>query len=172
VLDEIGRGTSTFDGLSIARAVVEEVHERLGARTLFATHFHEIARLEAELPRVRVFNAAVAEEGGELVFLRRIVPGGASRSFGIQVARLAGLPTSVTERAEQILKELEAGAANGHADGAWADGPTQLALDGFGAAGVDAGRLLGELRRVDVWQLTPGEAIGKLAELRRLAGAG
>ncbi|HEY3083713.1 MAG TPA: DNA mismatch repair protein MutS [Chloroflexota bacterium] len=174
VLDEIGRGTSTFDGLSIARAVVEEVHQRLGARTLFATHFHEIARLETELPRVRVFNAAVAEEGGELVFLRRIVPGGASRSFGIQVARLAGLPASVTERAEQILKELEAGSANGHAEGAWADGPTQLALDGFETTGSDAGilGLLGELRRMDVWQMTPGEAIVKLAELRRLAGAG
>jgi DNA mismatch repair protein MutS len=172
VLDEIGRGTSTFDGLSIARAVVEEVHERLGARTLFATHFHEIARLESELPRVRVFNAAVAEEGGELVFLRRIVPGGASRSFGIQVARLAGLPSSVTQRAEQILRELENGATNGHADVPPLDGPTQLALDGFGPPGVDAGRLLGELRKMDVWQMTPVEAIGKLAELRRLAGAG
>jgi DNA mismatch repair protein MutS len=104
--------------------------------------------------------------------LRRIVPGGASRSFGIQVARLAGLPASVTERAEQILRELEAGSTNGHADAARVDGPTQLALDGFDTAGIDAGRLLGELRRMDVWQMTPGEAIGKLAELRRLAGAG
>jgi DNA mismatch repair protein MutS len=174
VLDEIGRGTSTFDGLSIARAVVEEVHQRVGARTLFATHFHEIARLEAELPRVRVFNAAVAEEDGELVFLRRIVPGGASRSFGIQVARLAGLPLSVTERAEQILLELEAGSANGHVADGSDGGPRQLALDGFEPGGVDAGipGLLGELRRMDVWQMTPLEAIGKLAELRRLAGGG
>jgi DNA mismatch repair protein MutS len=108
VLDEIGRGTSTFDGLAIAEAVVRETHDVLRARTLFATHFHELARLEDELPRLRVFNASVSEEGNEVVFLRRIVLGAASRSYGVQVARLAGLPTRVTERATRILEGLEA----------------------------------------------------------------
>jgi DNA mismatch repair protein MutS len=107
VLDEIGRGTSTFDGLAIARAVVEDIHDRIGARTLFATHFHELARLGDELERVAVFNVAVAEEGDGVVFLRKVVPGAADRSYGIHVARLAGLPTNVTRRAEQILRELE-----------------------------------------------------------------
>ncbi|HEY3108401.1 MAG TPA: DNA mismatch repair protein MutS, partial [Chloroflexota bacterium] len=116
VLDEIGRGTSTFDGLSIARAIVEEVHGRVGARTLFATHFHELAALADELPRARVFNVAVAEEAGEVVFLRRVVPGAADRSYGIHVARLAGLPASVTRRAEAILRQLEGARAANHDD--------------------------------------------------------
>jgi four helix bundle protein len=108
VLDEIGRGTSTFDGLAIAQAVVEELHDAIGARTLFATHFHELAELEQALPGVCAFNAAVAEDGHDIVFLRKVVPGAASRSYGIQVARLAGLPARVTERAAQVLECLEA----------------------------------------------------------------
>jgi DNA mismatch repair protein MutS len=135
VLDEIGRGTSTFDGLSIARAIVEDIHGRVGARTLFATHFHELAALAEELPRVRVFNVAVAEEGGEVVFLRRVVPGGADRSYGIQVARLAGLPASVTRRAEAILRQLEGARAANHDD------------------------LLGELLALDPGTLSPIEAL-------------
>src|SRR5437899_12812587 len=102
VLDELGRGTSTFDGLSIARAIVEELHGRVGARTLFATHFHELAALADELPRARVFNVAVAEEAGEVVCLRRVVPGPAERSYGLHGPRLAGLPASVTRPAATI----------------------------------------------------------------------
>ena len=111
ILDEIGRGTSTYDGLAIARAVVEYIHNhpRLGAKTLFATHYHELTELERVLPRVRNFNVAVAEEGEELVFLRKIVPGGADRSYGIHVARLAGVPKTILKRATDILRDLEAG---------------------------------------------------------------
>jgi DNA mismatch repair protein MutS len=106
VLDEVGRGTSTQDGLAIARAILEDVHDRLGARTLFATHFHELAAVAAELPRLGVFHTAVAEEHGRVIFLRRVEPGAANRSYGVHVARLAGLPAAVTERAEAILNEL------------------------------------------------------------------
>jgi DNA mismatch repair protein MutS len=170
VLDEIGRGTSTFDGLSIARAVVEEVHERIGARTLFATHFHELAGLADELPRVRVFNSAVAEEGNDIVFLRKVVPGGADRSYGIQVARLAGLPSSVTERAEQILRELE---TRGTAAPTYHDGiprPRQLALDGIGLGPTAPADLLEEILDLDPANLTPVEALNKLWDIQRRAG--
>jgi DNA mismatch repair protein MutS len=115
VLDEVGRGTSTYDGLAIARAVVEYVHDRVGARTLFATHYHELTALSDRFPRIHNANAAVAEDGKEVVFLHRIVPGGADRSYGIHVARLAGLPLEVTERAEEALHDLEERSRqNGH----------------------------------------------------------
>jgi DNA mismatch repair protein MutS len=107
VLDEVGRGTSTEDGLAIARAIVEDVYTRLGARTLFATHFRELAAVAADLPRLAVFHTAVAEEQGQVVFLRRVEPGAADRSYGIHVARLAGLPETVTDRAQAILREEE-----------------------------------------------------------------
>jgi DNA mismatch repair protein MutS len=107
VLDEIGRGTSTFDGLAIAQAVIEDVHDRIGARTLFATHFHELPALAERLHRIQNLNAAAVEENGRVVFLRRIVPGSADRSYGIHVARLAGLPEHVTARAAALLTRLE-----------------------------------------------------------------
>jgi len=109
ILDEIGRGTSTYDGLSIARAVAEYIHNypRLGAKTLFATHYHEMVELASYLPRVKNFNVAVTEEGGEVTFLYRIVPGGVDKSYGIHVAQLAGLPKSVVHRAREVLTELE-----------------------------------------------------------------
>jgi len=109
LLDEIGRGTSTFDGVSIAWAVAEHVHDAIGARTIFATHYHELCALAEALPRVRNFSVAVSEsaDGREVVFLRTLVPRGASRSYGIEVARLAGLPRSVVDRARARLGELE-----------------------------------------------------------------
>jgi hypothetical protein len=106
VLDEIGRGTSTYDGLAIARAIVEDLHNRLVARTVLATHFHELANVTASLPRTRAFNVAVDEAGDDIVFLRRLVPGAADRSYGVQVARLAGLADGITRRAAEILHEL------------------------------------------------------------------
>ena len=114
VLDEIGRGTSTYDGLAIARATAEYLHSHpnLGCKTLFATHYHELTGLAAYLPRVRNYNVAVSEERGEIVFLRRIAPGGADRSYGVHVARLAGLPGSVVNRAWDILSELEGAGAS------------------------------------------------------------
>ncbi|PWT70266.1 MAG: DNA mismatch repair protein MutS, partial [Chloroflexi bacterium] len=109
ILDEIGRGTSTYDGLAIARAVVEYLHnnKRCGAKTLFATHYHELIELARTLPRVRAYNVAVAEEDGQIVFLRKIVPGAADKSYGIHVAQLAGIPRQVVRRAEEVLEELE-----------------------------------------------------------------
>ncbi|MBX5482380.1 MAG: DNA mismatch repair protein MutS [Myxococcaceae bacterium] len=109
ILDEIGRGTSTFDGLSIAWAVAEHLHDRIGARTLFATHYHELTDLAREKPRVKNCQVAVKEVGGKVVFLRKLVPGGASRSYGIEVAKLAGLPVEVVARAREILANLESG---------------------------------------------------------------
>ena len=111
VLDEIGRGTSTFDGIRIAWAVAEFLHndERVKARTLFATHYHELTDLERTLPGVKNANVLVREEGDDIVFLRKIVPGAADQSYGIQVARLAGLPDPVIDRAREILANLEEG---------------------------------------------------------------
>ena len=109
ILDEIGRGTSTFDGLSIAWAVAEHLHDNVGARTLFATHYHELTELNRERRRVRNVSIAVKEWQGQVIFLRKLVEGGASRSYGIEVAKLAGLPTSVLQRARLILQNLESG---------------------------------------------------------------
>ncbi|HSK04700.1 MAG TPA: DNA mismatch repair protein MutS, partial [Kofleriaceae bacterium] len=112
VLDEVGRGTSTFDGVSIAWAVSEYLHDAIGARALFATHYHELVALAESRPRVRNVSVAVREHKGEIVFLRRVVPGGASKSYGIDVARLAGLPRSVIARAREVMGQLESGPAS------------------------------------------------------------
>jgi DNA mismatch repair protein MutS len=110
ILDEIGRGTSTYDGLSIAQAVAEFIHSSpgIGAKTVFATHYHEMVELASFLPRVKNFYVAVAEERGEVIFLHKIVPGGVDKSYGIHVGQLAGLPKSVVKRAQEVLVELEA----------------------------------------------------------------
>ncbi len=162
VLDEVGRGTSTYDGISIAWAVVEHIHNhpRLRCRTLFATHYHELTQLAGMLPHVRNYNVAVAEERDKVVFLRRIVPGGADRSYGIHVAQLAGLPKPVIHRAEEILDELEEGARSPHAR----PGTIlvrQLPL--FSASDP----LREELKRLDVSAMTPLDAIRKLYELQQ-----
>jgi DNA mismatch repair protein MutS len=107
ILDEIGRGTSTFDGLSLAWAIVENLHNQVGAKTLFATHYHELSELAARLPRLKNFNVAVREWHDQIVFLRKIVEGGTDKSYGIQVARLAGVPKTVLARAKEILGNLE-----------------------------------------------------------------
>ena len=107
ILDEIGRGTSTFDGLSIAWAVVEHIVEKTRAKTLFATHYHELSELEGRLPGVVNYRITAREHGDQVIFLRKIVPGGADRSFGVAVASLAGLPASVIARARQIMARLE-----------------------------------------------------------------
>jgi DNA mismatch repair protein MutS len=107
ILDEIGRGTSTFDGLSLAWSIVEHLHNAVGAKVLFATHYHELTELAARLDRLRNFNVAVREWNDQIIFLRKIVPGGTDKSYGIQVARLAGVPNGVLERAKEILRNLE-----------------------------------------------------------------
>jgi DNA mismatch repair protein MutS len=107
ILDEIGRGTSTFDGLSLAWSIVEHLHNVVGAKVLFATHYHELTELAARLPRLANFNVAVREWHDKILFLRKIVEGGTDKSYGIQVARLAGVPKPVIDRAKVILRNLE-----------------------------------------------------------------
>jgi DNA mismatch repair protein MutS len=162
ILDEIGRGTSTYDGMSIAWAVVEYVHNhpRLRAKTLFATHYHELTELADLLPRVHNYSVAVAEEGDKVVFLHRIVPGSADRSYGIHVAQLAGLPRVVVRRAQEILAQLEQQAPGGPLPGSM-PAAEQLPLFRVADPVVDA------LRALDVAELTPLEAISKLFELQQ-----
>lgn len=169
ILDEIGRGTSTYDGMAIARAVVEYLHNRPGlqAKTLFATHYHELTDLAAHLPRVRNYNVAVAEEHGRIVFVRRVVPGGADRSYGVHVAELAGLPKAVVQRAREILLDLEMG-ERGTSSGAPGMKP-QLSL--FAATPPDDG-LRREIAELEVDSMSPLEALTRLYELRDLARKG
>ncbi len=164
ILDEVGRGTSTYDGISIAWAVVEHIHNhpRLRCRTLFATHYHELTQLADLLPHVRNYNVAVAEEKDRVVFLRRIVPGGADRSYGIHVAQLAGLPRPVIRRAQEILEELEQEA---RAPGTARRTIEVRQLPLFAISNP----VLEELQRLDVSAMTPLEAISKLYELQKKA---
>ena len=167
VLDEIGRGTSTYDGMSIARAVAEHIHNspRLGCKTLFATHYHEMTALADMLPRAVNYQVAVSEEDGDVVFLHRIVPGGADRSYGVHVGRLAGLPPAVIARAWDLLAELE---SNGRLDSGsvGASAAVQLSLMS-GMAGPSA--VEAELSDIDIANLTPLQAINELYRLQALS---
>jgi DNA mismatch repair protein MutS len=156
VLDEVGRGTSTFDGVSIAWAVAEHLHDAIGARTLFATHYHELVALAEARPRVRNVSVAVREHKSEIVFLRRVVPGGANKSYGIDVARLAGLPRTVIGRAREIMAKLEGGAQLGST--------AQLSLLPQAAPSP----VIARLAAVDPNRTTPLEALALLAELKSL----
>ncbi len=173
LLDEIGRGTSTFDGLSIAWSVAEYIHNttRLAAKTIFATHYHELTELELILPRVKNYNVAVREWGDKIVFLRKIVPGGCDHSYGIQVAKLAGLPQEVISRAKEILNNLESEELNASARPKLAEhheskkpAPEQMDLFGEMEKAVRE-----ELKNIDPNQLTPMQALSKLDELKQLA---
>jgi len=161
ILDEIGRGTSTYDGVSIAWAVVEYIHNhpQLRSRTLFATHYHELTQLAELLPGVRNYNVAVSEADGRVVFLHKIVPGGADRSYGIHVGQLAGLPRPVVQRADEILHQLEA--SSGRAVKINPLAPKQLALF------PETNPLLDELKDIDVNALSPIEALNKLYEWQK-----
>jgi DNA mismatch repair protein MutS len=165
ILDEIGRGTSTYDGLAIARAVAEYIHNYsgLGAKTLFATHYHEMVELASYLPRVRNFNIAVTEEAGEVIFLRKIVPGGVDKSYGIHVAKLAGLPKSVLHRANEVLDELEEDSSK--TKNVLKRQRRKLApqLSFFNQKPP----VLEELEKLDTNALTPLEALTKLYELQK-----
>ncbi|HEV7949562.1 MAG TPA: hypothetical protein VGP24_07335, partial [Glaciihabitans sp.] len=126
ILDEIGRGTSTFDGLSIAWSVAEFLHDETRSRTLFATHYHELTELEMTRTGVRNYNVAVREWNEQIIFLRKIIPGGADKSYGIQVARLAGLPPSIIARAKEILSNLEQAELNAEGKPTLAEAPPPL----------------------------------------------
>lgn len=167
ILDEIGRGTSTFDGMSIARAVIEYVHDKklCGAKTLFATHYHELTELEDLLPGVRNFSIAVKKRGDEITFLRRIVRGGADDSFGIEVAKLAGVPDKVVRRAKQVLQSLESGEAvtvPKNAAPAKREEPVQLTML------TKDSEVISRLKSVDVNTLTPIESMNLLFELANM----
>jgi DNA mismatch repair protein MutS len=165
LLDEVGRGTSTFDGLAIAWAVAEYLHDSTSAKVLFATHFHELTELAQERRRVKNLSMAVREWGGEVIFLRRVVEGAASRSYGIEVARLAGLPATVISRAQQILSNLEQGElddtmARRTRSPANERGAAQMSL----FASLES-RIIQELRAIDVNRMTPVDALNTLAAL-------
>ena len=162
ILDEIGRGTSTFDGMSIARAVLEYCADKklLGAKTLFATHYHELTELENTLPGTVNYSIAVKARGEDIIFLRKIVPGGADRSYGIEVAKLAGLPDKVVQRAKAVLAELEN--ENGVQYVAARKEAEQVSLDAIGE-----GEVLDALRRCQPDTLTPIEAMSLLYELKQ-----
>ena len=170
VLDEVGRGTSTFDGLSIAWAVAEYLHDAIGCRTLFATHYHELCALATTRPRVVNVQAAAREVGGRIVFLRQIVPGGASRSYGIEVARLAGLPRSVLARAREVMTDLDQ-ARLGNEQlplfGTRTTGDGQQGT-GNGQRATEEDAVRARLAAIDPDTTTPLEALTLLAELRSL----
>ncbi len=167
ILDEIGRGTSTYDGLAIAWSVVEYVQNKknIGAKTLFATHYHELTELENKLDGVRNYNIAVKKRGDEITFLRKIVPGGADESYGVEVAALAGVPEAVIKRAKKILENIE------NKDGVKIKAPKKeeepIAQIGFGEAFNS--EIIEELKKIDVTVYTPVEALNKLYELTKKA---
>ncbi|MBS1547525.1 MAG: DNA mismatch repair protein MutS, partial [Bacteroidetes bacterium] len=184
LMDEIGRGTSTYDGISIAWSIAEYLHEHpLRPKTLFATHYHELNDMAETFPRIRNANVAVREADGKVLFLRKLVPGGSDRSFGIHVARMAGMPRLVVERAERVLKHLEQAHAGNLGGEAGLNGPAaapaplaglgrepQLSFFQLDDPALEAIR--DELQVVDINNLTPVEALMKLSEIKRMAGAG
>jgi DNA mismatch repair protein MutS len=169
ILDEIGRGTSTYDGLSIARAVAEYIHNHpgLGSKTLFATHYHEMVELAGFLPRVKNYNVAVTEEKGKVIFLRKIVPGGVDKSYGIHVAQLAGLPRPVVNRADEVLEELES--SGSHKQPTTGRKRQKIVpvqqMSFFGQKPP----VLEELENLDIDSLSPLDALNKLYEIQKKA---
>ncbi|MBR6203417.1 MAG: DNA mismatch repair protein MutS, partial [Bacteroidaceae bacterium] len=175
LFDELGRGTSTYDGISIAWAIVEHIHEngKAHARTLFATHYHELNEMEKMLPRVKNFNVSVKEVNGRVIFMRKQVPGGSEHSFGIHVAKIAGMAPSVVARAEQVLKELE---ANNSGDGI--SRPKTESIQSVSKSGVQLSffqlddpvlcQIRDEIMNLDINSLTPLEALNKLNDIKRI----
>lgn len=174
LFDELGRGTSTYDGMSIAWAIVEYIHEfsKGRARTLFATHYHELNEMEKSFTRIKNFNVSVKEIDGKVIFLRKLMPGGSEHSFGIHVAKLAGMPKSIVKRSEQILKKLEAGNNRGELKSAptaeIADSREGLQLNFFQLDDPVLSQVRDEILGIDVNNLTPLEALNKLNDIKRI----
>ena len=167
LLDEVGRGTSTFDGISIAWAVAEHILNTIHARTLFATHYNELTELALTHDGVRNYNSAVKEWGDEIIFLRKIEKGPADKSYGIQVARLAGLPDTIISRAKEVLANLEKEELNETGKPRFADRKTKKGtaqLDLF-ASLTDS--VVTDIKNIDVKGLTPQEALRKLIEIKK-----
>ena len=167
ILDEVGRGTSTFDGMSIARSVVEFINEKIKAKTLFATHYHQLIELENVMPEVKNYSVAVKERGKEVIFLRRIIPGGTDRSYGIHVAQLAGLPKKVISRAEEILLEYDGFDKNAHC-AEQADVNTKSEKKNYQES-LFTQSLCQSLISMDVMTMTPLEALNALYKLQEEA---
>ena len=175
LFDELGRGTSTYDGISIAWSIVEHLHEhpRAKAKTLFATHYHELNEMESAFPRVKNFNVSIKEVGNKVIFLRKLVRGGSNHSFGIHVAGMAGMPKSVIKRAEQILKKLEGGKEKEHLTkpleeiGGKREG---IQLSFFQLDDPVLKQIRDEIAHLDINRLTPIEALNKLNEIKKLTG--
>jgi DNA mismatch repair protein MutS len=162
ILDEVGRGTSTYDGMAIAWAVIEYLHNHPDrkARTLFATHYHELIEMEQDLPHVCNYNLDIVEEGRDIVFLHKVVPGGADRSYGIHVARLAGIPAPVVHRAENLLEDLESGE--------FRPGTKTQEAETFQPMLIaEEPAVVEELRQLDINSLTPLDALTKLYALQK-----
>lgn len=172
LFDELGRGTSTYDGISIAWAIVEYIHENKGhAKTLFATHYHELNEMESTFQRIRNYNVSVKEVNNKIIFLRKLVRGGSEHSFGIHVAKLAGMPASIVERANRILANLESESKNGQVHkptqtiGATREG---MQLSFFQLDDPILEQIRDEVKSLDINNLTPLEALNKLSEIKRL----
>ena len=170
ILDEIGRGTSTYDGMSIARSVLEYVTDKktLGAKTLFATHYHELTILENLMDGVKNYNIAVKKRGFDITFLRRIVPGGADESYGVEVAKLAGIPESIIMRAKEVLSELE-GQSDNKPITQKVSQNTNTEETLFSLLDTGNNKIIDELRNIDINTLTPIEAMKKLYDLVGMA---
>ncbi|MBQ8735930.1 MAG: DNA mismatch repair protein MutS [Bacteroidaceae bacterium] len=173
LFDELGRGTSTYDGMSIAWAIVEYIHEfaRGRARTLFATHYHELNEMEKSFQRIKNFNVSVHEKDGKVIFLRKLMPGGSEHSFGIHVAKLAGMPKSIVKRSEQILTQLESSNGKGEIKGVAADiADTRegMQLNFFQLDDPVLSQIRDEILNIDVNNLTPLEALNKLSEIKKI----
>lgn len=174
ILDEVGRGTSTFDGMSIARAVLEYIHDKIHAKTLFATHYHQLIGMEQELSGVKNYSVAVKERGNSIVFLRRIVPGGTDKSYGVHVARLAGLPKAVLDRAEECLKEYDGNSTCLPVGVELCPVDTKAEAERGGGVTNDLGLfasspIVDELKQLDVMSMTPIEAMNTLVKLQEMA---
>jgi DNA mismatch repair protein MutS len=178
LFDELGRGTSTYDGISIAWAIVEYIHEQRGhAKTLFATHYHELNEMEESFQRIRNYNVSVREANGKVIFMRKLVRGGSEHSFGIHVAKLAGMPPSIIQRANQILKNLEgdshrenqsiAQVGNGKAT---MNAPEGMQLSFFQLDDPVLEQIRDEVKTLDINNLTPLEALNKLSDIKKLVG--
>ncbi len=174
LFDELGRGTSTYDGMSIAWAIVEHIHEsqKGRARTLFATHYHELNEMEKSFSRVKNFNVSVKEMDGRVIFLRKLMPGGSEHSFGIHVAKLAGMPKSIVKRSEQILSKLEANDSRGELKSSpatqIADSREGMQLNFFQLDDPVLSQVRDEILGIDVNNLTPLEALNKLSEIQKI----
>ena len=172
LFDELGRGTSTYDGISIAWSIVEYIHEHRGhAKTLFATHYHELNEMEQSFKRIRNYNVSVKEINQKIIFLRKLVRGGSEHSFGIHVAKMAGMPISITRRAEQILSELEKGTKKGEVNkpiGHIADHREGMQLSFFQLEDPVLEQIRDEIKNLDINNLTPIEALNKLNEIKKI----